>query len=239
MGLLQDFLPSQEAAPPVQQAPAESGSVFDDLVEGLGNSGMMELISGGAMLNNVVPPPSSQHADEPSRVQQIIDEKYAHNKDMTSPGPWEMAHSEALGDRSSKDPNNQDEDLAAAEHYLWGRASADQTARKVGGPLGHLAAMGDGLATGLLAVGYEGYKTAGYAMKDHNMLLGGAMAATGVGLLPGLAMMAFGDDAGEGMLKAISANDKLPSKPSLKSLGWGLKGSGDAISDHFWQLVGG
>ena len=229
VSFLQDLLPASRVAPAVSE-PEAGPDWFDQLTGGLGNAGFGELVC-----NNLTPPATTEQ--ETSPVQRKIDEITARKGGFSNYSPSENAWDAAQWDRKTLDPKNKDEDLAAAEHYLWGKASADKTERDHGGGVwGNLLAMGDAAATGVMAVGYEGLKAGAFAMKDHNMLLGAAMMSTGIGIPAGLAMMAGGDTVADWALHKVSATDELPSDPSLKSLGWGLKGAGDAFGEHFLKM---
>ena len=231
MSLLQAFLPQQsQPASPSADVGEEQDNWASDAQDALGNADLTQILAGG-MANEIGPWCSPEPTTDP------VEQKINYYMEHPAPGvgDYDGAWSAAYGDRGKLDPKNEDEDLASAEHYLWARKFADDNARG-NGKLGDVAGMATGLLTAGLTVGYQGYKGAAYAMKDHSTALGLGMMATGVGLIPGAMMLLGGEQAGDGMLKAVSSNDSLPSRPSMKELGWGLKGSGDAIADHWNKL---
>lgn len=173
--------------------------------------------------------PEEAAAPRVDPVQQIIDEQLAKHADKERPEQLAAAISDTSATRQKMDPGNKNEDWAAADHYIYGRKmgidAADWVGDKlspyvgeeVGDTVGAVAGTVTGLATGLVLVpGYDAYKAVGYGMKD------------------------FGDWSGcdtiggwgDGMLRGVT-NGELPSRPTLKSVGWGMQGAAAGIGDSW------
>ena len=198
---------------------------------------------------------------EPDPVQQIIDRHMSQHaggrpEDQVHQALWGgndwgrrsnpklNGHGELDGvqqERRRTDPNNLNTDLAAADHYLFARDLADGVGGMVGkatgsSSLGAVAGMGIGALEFAAMPLYDGYKALAYGMKDHPVL--SAMAAGALALNPAVALGVglFGDKLGDGMLKLIANPGEVPSRPTMKSVGWGMKGALDGISDNWNRL---
>lgn len=161
--------------------------------------------------------------------------------------------------RRQHDPNNQDTDLAAADHYLFARAIPNYVgagiSKGLGGFLGGGAVAqgignavggGAGAIAGLgmlpIVAGYDAYKAVGHGLKDHNLAAGAALGAAGM-MFPPLAPLALGtllggDRVGDQMLKLIANKGETPSQATLKSVGWGMKGAAAGTVDNLSRMFG-
>ncbi len=161
--------------------------------------------------------------------------------------------------RRAHDPNNQDTDLAAADHYLFARALPNYVgagiSKGLGGFLGggaiaqgvgNAVGGGAGVIAGLgmlpIVAGYDAYKAIGHGLKDHHLAAGAALGTAGM-LLPPLAPLALGtllggDMLGDQMLKLIANKGETPSQATLKSVGWGMKGAVAGTVDNLSRMFG-
>lgn len=203
---------------------------------------------------------------EPDPVQTIIDRHMAPYQDL----PVDQRLNAALFGggaptpglqpyRRANDPNNQDTDLAAADHYLFARAIPNYVGagigKGIGGFLGggavaqgvgNFVGGGAGVIAGLgmlpIVAGYDAYKAIGHGLKDHNLAAGAALGAAGM-MFPPLAPLALGtllggDMVGDQMLKLIANKGETPSQATLKSVGWGMKGAVAGTADNLARMFG-
>lgn len=127
--------------------------------------------------------PNAHEEVDDARVQEIIDECYAKAWTNKEPDRTESAWYQALQMRKA---DQQDVNMAAAEHYLYAKYSG-----KKDGVLG-------AATTGLMAGGYDAVKAGAFAL---------------------------------GVEDWLSTDGTKPSKPTLGSTTWGMKGAAEGLTE--------
>lgn len=243
--LPENVCPGPMIVPVAEEEQAEgSPGWFSGMQDLVGNSGILDLVGDPSLLvadmsgaggapgydprgGGEGAPGWEQPPETEDPVQAIIDAQLAKHSDKERPEQLKAAISDTSAYRRANDPDNKDEDWAAADHYIYGRKMTVDMADGVGDALspyvgeevadtaGAVAGTLGGLGVGLVLVpGYDAYKAVGYGMKDAGEFLGwDGLANTGTGMLTGV------------------TNGELPSRPTLRSMGWGMQGAAEGIGD--------